>query len=171
MRCTVCRLMERGRIVLAVSPDGCGPQLLSELDLTELGTIDQGDRIDHVDQGDGNLGQRLDRVWRTLAGAGPVAFFGIDCPDVPDETIDEIGAALQEHDVAIGPTRDGGYWTLAARAYRPELLRRIDWGTASVYDQTVQRASEASLSVQRLSLWQDVDDPEDVRALAAASLS
>ena len=65
----------------------------------------------------------------------------------------------------MGPTHDGGYWTLAAGACRPALLHQIDWGTAVVYDQTVQRAGAAGLSVCSLPAWYDVDALDDVAAL------
>ena len=67
--------------------------------------------------------------------------------------------------MALGPTGDGGYWTLAAGAYQPALVRDIDWDAPDVYDQTFQRAAEAGLTVCPLPAWHDVDLPEDVDAL------
>jgi glycosyltransferase A (GT-A) superfamily protein (DUF2064 family) len=79
--------------------------------------------------------------------------------------VDAIPAGLMQADVAIGPARDGGYWTLAAGRRLPQVVRRIDWGSASVYDQTCQRADEAGPTRAELPRWHDVDRPEDVRAL------
>lgn len=157
LRCTVHRLLPLcRRLVLAASPDEAATMMARRLECTTA---------ELVGQGEGDLGARLDRIWRTVGSQRPVAFFGIDSPDVPGEALAAIPRALAEHDVAIGPTSDGGYWTLAARRRQPRLLRRIDWGGDCVYDQTLARAREAGLSVRSLPLWHDVDVPEDLASL------
>ncbi|MHC4414550.1 MAG: TIGR04282 family arsenosugar biosynthesis glycosyltransferase [Planctomycetota bacterium] len=156
LRCTAQRLHECGRLVLAVSPDGCGPGLAEALGVPGVGVVDQGA---------GDLGERLDRVWRRLGTERPIAFFGGDSPDIPEEALAAILPALAESDVAVGPTDDGGYWTLAARGHHPAVLRNIDWGGDQVYDQTCQRAVAAGLVVGSLPVWHDVDRPEDVDGL------
>lgn len=117
-----------------------------------------------IDQGEGSLGDRIDRVWNQ-AGPGPVAFFGVDCPDVPADALAAIGPALARADAAVGPVDDGGYWTLAAGRPRPELLRGIDWGSDAVYDQTQRAARDAALRLADLPTWHDVDHPNELDAL------
>ena len=157
LRCIARRLEAASTgLVLAVSPAGCGDELTAELGLGS---------VQIVEQGGGDLGQRLDRVWRAVGADRPVAFFGSDSPDVPDSAIAGIPAALAGRDVAVGPTHDGGYWTLAARQHLPQVLSAIDWGGATVYDQTRRRAADAGLVVRALPMWHDVDRPEDVEAL------
>jgi rSAM/selenodomain-associated transferase 1 len=157
LRCIARRLEAASTgLILAVSPSGYGAQLARRLG---LGSV----RV--TDQGTGDLGHRLDRVWRAVGSGRPVAFFGIDSPDVPDSALAEIPAALAGCDVALGPTDDGGYWTLAAREHEPRVLTGIDWGGAAVYDQTRRRAADAGLVVRALPMWHDVDRPQDVEAL------
>lgn len=157
LRCAAQRLARAaGRFVLAVSPDDGGRQLARRLGVGE---------VEIVNQGPGDLGARLDRVWRQVGAERPVAFFGGDSPDVPDAALGEIPRGLDHADVAVGPTGDGGYWTLAAHKHQSCLLADIDWGTADVYDQTRRRAEAAGLVVGTLPLWHDVDRPEDVDAL------
>jgi len=117
-----------------------------------------------VDQGDGSLGDRIARAWER-AGPGPVAFFGVDCPDVPARALAAIAPTLAGTDAAVGPVGDGGYWTLAAGQPCPQLLQGIDWGTTTVYDQTRQAADAAGLRLADLPVWHDVDHPEDLDAL------
>lgn len=156
LRCTAHRLAGRGPVALALSPDGGGPETARRLGV---------DGCTLLDQGPGGLGDRMDRVWRLAGGDRPVAFFGGDAPDVPGDALDAIGPSLATADVALGPTPDGGYWTLAARVHQPAVLREIDWGTPSVYDQSRSRAVEAGLRCKTLPPWPDVDRPEDVDAL------
>lgn len=154
--CTAQRLTNISKTVLAVTPDGDAQQLASDL----------GAQFDDVvDQGEGNLGQRLDHVWNLVGTDKPVAFFGGDVPDVPLSHVAEIPGALESNEIAIGPTDDGGYWTLAARSYFPRILEEIDWGSNLVYDQTYKRAAQAGLSITSLKLWYDVDKQEDLLAL------
>ncbi len=160
LQCVARRLARAaGRLVLAVTPDGAGPRLARGLGLQV------GGEVSVLDQGSGDLGLRLDRVWRQVGTKRPVAFFGGDSPDVPEAALAEIPSALHAADVAVGPTDDGGYWTLAAREHHDAVLAGIDWGTGKVYDQTRQRAETAGLVVGTLPLWHDVDRPQDVDAL------
>ena len=121
-----------------------------------------------MDQGAGDLGQRLDHVWRDCVDRGDgeaVVFFGVDCPDVPAQALAAIAEVLEKHDAAVGPVDDGGYWTLASRRYAPGLIADIDWGTAVVYDQTCAAAERLGLSLHRLPTWHDVDEPADLAGL------
>ncbi len=94
-----------------------------------------------------------------------MAFFGVDCPDVPAGLLDAIVPALRRADLAIGPTFDGGFWTLAARSHRPAALRDIDWDGGDVYDQACRRIEATGASLERLGRWSDVARPDDVHDL------
>jgi len=155
--CVVDRLRGRGgEVVLAVSPDDAAAGLADRLG---------GRFADVLGQGSGDLGERMNRVWRRVADERPVAFFGVDSPDVPDDSLRSIRVALEDHDAAIGPTDDGGYWTLAARRPIPALLQNIDWGSANVYDATLRRATGRDVAIASLPAWYDVDEPADVDEL------
>lgn len=138
-----------------------------------------GSRWELLDQGRGDLGERMNHIWRQSGGES-AAFFGADTPDAPLEEVLQPTPAPDrtpsQHDhsstrlkyagrVCVGATRDGGYWTLAAASYQPILLEGIDWGTDRVYDQTLDRAAHASLQVEKLTIWSDVDEPEDLAQL------
>lgn len=174
------RSVFRDRVILAVTPDDAG-----DLDLPH---------VDHiVPQGSGALGQRMNTAWLgALQVFGqpedlPVAFFGMDSPDVPFDVLLRLELVLrgQRQHVArgeaddlaqattlggnpgvwIGPTQDGGYWTLACRAHHPILLDGVEWGSPHVCEQTVRSAESAGLCVERLRTWYDVDRPADLAAL------
>ena len=112
-------------------------------------------------QGSGNLGQRINHVWKSQCH-GPTAMFGIDSPDVPGTILAQIRPAIQRASVALGPVADGGYWTIAAQTHQPALLMGIDWGSTNVYHQTEHAAAAAGLSLDHLPSWFDVDEPADV---------
>lgn len=128
------------------------------------------DRWRVMPQGTGGLGDRLERIGVAL-GDRPVAFFGVDSPDVPAEALERLFAWLGNASesarlgIALGPTDDGGYWTLAAHRPRPAVLRGVDWGSERVYAQTLERAAAAGLAVTALHRWYDVDDVRDLAGL------
>jgi len=120
-------------------------------------------------QSPGDLGQRIHHAWATHAAttAGRAIVLGSDSPDVPLDHLDRAEAALDDHDLAVGPVEDGGYWTLATRTDPLPVLEGIDWGSDRVYHQTNIRARSAGLSIAALQPWHDVDEPDDLRDLFA----
>lgn len=153
LRCVLVRLQRHWPVVVAVTPDGAAESMAPGLGHAASGWLDQGA---------GDLGRRIDHVWRQVGAGVPVAFFGMDSPDVPEGHLDALEAELGRHDAVVGPTFDGGYWTLATDRYRPALIDSIDWGSDSVYDQTCQRAREAGVRLGVLPAWHDIDHPQDV---------
>lgn len=156
LQCMIERLGIFGQVTLGVTPDGFGAAMSRRLGSADI-------RI--VDQGPGDLGERLDRVWNLVGIDQAIAFFGMDSPDIPFEMLKRIPVILDNSDLALGATEDGGYWTLVARRYAPQVLRNIDWGSESVYHQTCQQAEDAGYSLEALPIWPDVDEPEDLMRL------
>ena len=117
-----------------------------------------------IDQGRGDLGQRLQCVWQQV-DEGPTVFLGADSPDVPQDSLKQILPALERADAAIGRVMDGGYWTMATRQMVPALVRGIDWGSERVHDQTRRAAKQAGLLIADLDPWYDVDTISDLDAL------
>lgn len=117
-----------------------------------------------LEQGAGDLGRRMDRVWHNV-GNGPAIFLGVDSPDLPADCLASIPRLLSWADVAIGESYDGGYWTIAAKRLMPQLLIGIDWKGPKVYHQTLARARRSASRVAQLPKWHDVDTPDDLLAL------
>jgi rSAM/selenodomain-associated transferase 1 len=116
-------------------------------------------------QGD-DLGARMsaafDEAFRR--GARRAAVIGTDVPWLSRDRVAEAFRALDEHEVVLGPTADGGYYLLALNRSRPELFRGIAWSTASVLASTVERAAGLGLRVQMLGPLADIDTIDDLRA-------
>lgn len=114
-------------------------------------------------QGNGDLGARLARSFGDAFRAGHerVVVIGSDCPYLTGDDIRTAWEGLAENDVVIGPATDGGYWLLGLRSAQPDLFEGIDWSTASVLSQTLQRAEAAQLSVTLLRELSDVDTATD----------
>ena len=129
---------------------------------------------DIVDQGSGDLGQRLQRAFTCLLREASAAIIiGTDSPDLPLGAVDEAADALcNGSDVAIGPALDGGYTLIGMTRVRPALFEGIEWSTSAVLEQTLARCKAESLHVHLLEPWYDVDDLAALqRLLSSASQS
>ena len=119
----------------------------------------------HFDvQNGGSLGDALESAFqRGLAdGYAAVAVLGADSPTLPAAVLREgFGVLLRPNcaaDVAFGPSEDGGYYFLAARALHPTLFRDMPWSTSGVAETTLARCLAAGLRTHILPTWYDVDD-------------
>ena len=117
-----------------------------------------------VAQGGGDLGDRMSRAW-AAAGAGPAAFFGTDCPDLPAGHLAAVLNTLKQAGEAVGPVGDGGYWTLVTRGDPAAFFNGVEWGGPDVLTQTLNAAEAAGRPLSRLPAWLDVDHPADLEAL------
>ncbi len=126
------------------------------------------DRRVRLQKGDG-LGERLiaafDDAFRR--GFRRALIVGSDHPTLPPEFLAEVLSRLEEGDAAFGPSRDGGYYAVAARRESWPAARAlfddIPWSTAEVLSATRRRARDAGLRVAFARDWYDVDRPEDLQ--------
>lgn len=113
-----------------------------------------------------DLGERMANAFAAAFadGARRVALIGSDVPSCGREHVAEALHALDDHDLALGPTHDGGYYLVALDRPRPELFRGIPWSTPSVLPATAERAGALGLTVRMLDPLRDIDTMEDVRS-------
>ena len=119
-----------------------------------------------------DLGERLFNGLSAFADEhAAVAAIGSDHPDLPLSRVTEAFARLDGGDsVVLGPAEDGGYYLIAVRSdrLRHELFANIDWSTGRVLEQTIERCRAVGVEPSLLESWADVDQPADLRRLAAA---
>ena len=118
-------------------------------------------------QCDGSLGVRMLAAIREVieSGCERVALIGSDIPGLKHEYILEAFNSLESHDVALGPSLDGGYWLIAMKRAFPEAfdVKQSQWGNSSVMDSTRKSLQNAGLSCGLVHELRDLDTPEDVR--------
>jgi uncharacterized protein len=114
-------------------------------------------------QGGGDLGERLTRAFADsfASGASRVVIIGSDCPWLSAADIKQAWNDLQTYELILGPAKDGGYWLIGLRAPTPELFANISWSTATVLNQTLDRARVQGLRFRLLRELRDVDTRED----------
>jgi rSAM/selenodomain-associated transferase 1 len=112
-----------------------------------------------------DLGARMSNAFEAAfrRGARRVAIIGTDVPWVSRELVREALLALDDHEVVVGPARDGGYYLLALDQPHPALFEGIEWSTPSVLSATAERAAMLGLRLSVLEGLSDIDTLEDVR--------
>jgi len=126
--------------------------------------VDLPSGLEHSDQGDGDVGQRMaravDRVTTTLCQ--PVLLMGTDCPALSAEHIAQAARALARHDAVIIPVADGGYVLIGLHAPCPAVFTDMAWSTAVVAGETLRRMAALKLRAWTGPQLHDVDEPTDL---------
>ncbi|MBW4676130.1 MAG: TIGR04282 family arsenosugar biosynthesis glycosyltransferase [Desmonostoc geniculatum HA4340-LM1] len=115
-------------------------------------------------QGEGDLGLRMARsLFEAFQfGAEKAIIIGTDCPGVNAQVLATAFDKLHTFELVLGPAIDGGYYLIGLRQPIPELFANIEWGTAQVFQKTVEIAQKLNLSYVNLTPLADVDRPEDL---------
>lgn len=112
-----------------------------------------------------DLGERMAHAFTTSFAMGYTGALitGSDSPDLPLSYLETGLQALKQQQVVIGPSDDGGYYTLGftPETFTPAVFQDIPWSTSTVFEQTMQILS--SHPVYQLPTWYDVDTVEDLR--------
>ena len=122
----------------------------------------------YIPQKGDNLGERMHRVIRKVLDLGyeSVILTGADLPLMTTSHLESGFAVLEEKDIAIGPTSDGGYYLIGMKKPCREVFRIEGYGGSSVFENTVAAAEDAGRTVGLARTCDDVDTPEDLRNLA-----
>ncbi len=125
------------------------------------------DGIQIVAQTGEGLAAGLTSVFAHFAEAGPrrVIAFNSDSPHLPPSVLANAFETLATCDVVVGPTHDGGYYLVGAKASHPGLFTGDGLGTTNAFDALQARARALGLSVRLTDPFYDIDVAADLRQL------
>ena len=110
-----------------------------------------------------DLGERMfNALAEGLTRFKKVLLVGSDSPQLDRDYLQSAIAALELHEVVLGPAQDGGYVLIGVRELDVRWFEAVDWGTSTVYADTVARLELTGANWQHLSMLQDIDRPEDL---------
>jgi glycosyltransferase A (GT-A) superfamily protein (DUF2064 family) len=116
---------------------------------------------------EGNLGQRLNALDRTLRNRGMsrLVFIGSDSPELGLEDYFTVDRQLESSDAVLMPAADGGVVVMANRRCWPDLSA-LPWSTAGLRVALVDACRKAGISVHLAREGYDIDEPDDFLRLA-----
>ncbi len=111
----------------------------------------------------GGLGERM--LAALGQAAAPAVLVGTDCPDLDSKILTQAFIILQNHDMVLGPAKDGGYYLVGGNVVCSDLFAQISWSSDLVLSQSRNRLKAAGLSWAETDLLVDIDRPEDLALL------
>lgn len=115
-----------------------------------------GTDIACVEQGEGDLGERMARV------PAPAIIVGSDCSGCDAAILRQAAGALRTHPAVIGPASDGGYYLIGLAQPQPAIFADMAWSTDTVFAETMRRFAAAGIAPFVLPERGDIDTPEDL---------
>ncbi|WP_269605004.1 TIGR04282 family arsenosugar biosynthesis glycosyltransferase [Prochlorococcus marinus] len=126
-------------------------------------------------QGHGNLGTKMKRQFLKThsennishKNRNPILLIGTDLPSISHFELIQAIHILNEKEMVLGPSSDGGYWLigLSHKLLNPLCswpFSGISWGTDKVLQQTIQLASSNKINYQLLQTKNDLDNIMDL---------
>jgi len=128
----------------------------------------QAYRITLIDQKGHDLGKRMAGAFHELKSRGfrKILIIGNDLPTLPISHLRQALRLLDQYEVVIGPSLDGGYYLIGISGQVPPIFDDIPWSTETVFAMTIEKILKAKLSCGLLPFWYDVDRPADLHFLS-----
>jgi hypothetical protein len=158
------RCLLEDTLALAISLTGVEVAMMCpESDQDQLAHL-FGDKVQVVAQTGEGLAAGLTSVFRhfTAGGRRQVIAFNSDSPHLAPSILETAFEILATHDVVIGPTHDGGYYLVGAKAAHPALFENDRMGTGSALDTLLMRTQALRLATGFTEPFYDIDVANDL---------
>lgn len=123
---------------------------------------DQQPAFTYLQQSPGDLGKKMaDAFSQVLKNHPKAVLIGSDCPTLSKAILEEAYSLLDQNDIVLGPSRDGGYYLIGCKKVLPLLFDGISWSTPSVLTTTIAKARNEGLTFCLLEELMDIDTADD----------
>ncbi len=118
--------------------------------------------IKHLQLQSSDLGERIAHAISTaLLSSKKVLVIGSDCPYISPELLTRARSKLDDNDIVIGPSFDGGFYLLGLKMMHSNLFEDVAWSTSNVCAQLLSNCNGLSLTTMLLERLHDIDEIED----------
>lgn len=111
-----------------------------------------------------DLGKRMKNAFETTFHLGyeKVILIGTDIPQITVDILNRAFGALDENDIVINPTMDGGYYLIGMTQEHEEIWNIKSYGTDTVLHDTLQQLRQTELKVAVGRVCSDIDTKEEL---------
>ena len=123
-----------------------------------------GEEFDYQEQSGLNLGERMADAFRKAFWDEfeKAVIIGTDIPDINIDSVRNSFKDLEDNDIVITPSHDGGYCLLGMKSFHPELFENIEWSSSLVFGSTLKKCSDKGLKVHVYAKLFDIDTEDDL---------
>jgi len=90
-------------------------------------------------------------------GYNEIIIVGNDCPDLTPETIQLAFTSLNQSDIVIGPSADGGFYLIAIKKIDERIFDNVKWYSNKVLSQLLTNIKKSHQSLVLLQTLNDID--------------
>lgn len=111
----------------------------------------------------GDLGHKMQKAFELVFSEGytKACIIGSDCAELSNGIIEEAFSELEQQEVVVGPSVDGGYYLLGMKQVHDKLFSEKKWSTESVFSSTLEDVNNLNLSYSLLPQLSDIDYLDD----------
>ncbi len=120
-----------------------------------------------VAQNEGNLGERINHLDKSLkkAGHAQTIYIGSDAPLLGENEYQQMITALSDYEIVFCPALDGGVTMMANKPCWPDLAD-LGWSTPVLAQQLKSVCRDHQLTVHCIKASYDLDDSQQLSQLA-----
>ncbi|MEM6737225.1 MAG: TIGR04282 family arsenosugar biosynthesis glycosyltransferase [Bacteroidota bacterium] len=123
------------------------------------------EQFSHKVQKGNSLGEKMSIAFDEAFDAyKKVVIIGSDCYDLSSKIIKTSFEMLKEHDVVVGPAKDGGYYLLGMNEFYPQLFENKVYSNENVLRDLLDETEALGLRVYQLPKLNDVDTFDDLKS-------
>ena len=102
---------------------------------------------------------------RSIKGYEKAVLIGTDIPQIEMPILEQAFESLEESDIVIHPTFDGGYYLIGMKTEYDSIWKVERYGTNTVIQDTLEHMKRENLKVSVGGKYYDIDDKEDLKRL------
>lgn len=128
-------------------------------DVWDTGGFELGAQKGHT------LGEKMSTAFdEAFDSNNKVVLIGSDCYELTSKIIESAFVMLEDHDVVVGPAKDGGFYLIGMKEYLPQLFQDKEYSNNHVLKDLLATAEELELEVYQLPTLSDIDVLADLKA-------
>lgn len=115
----------------------------------------------------GDIGERMHNAFKyaKAKNAKEIIIIGSDAPTLPFTFINNAFKQLNNYDIVLGPSLDGGYYLIGLKNPCFEIFKGIKWSSDKALEDTIKNAKTLGKKITLLKKWYDVDEMASLRLL------
>ena len=125
---------------------------------------DKFGKYDNFLQEEGDLGVKMQKAFEQMFDKGyeKIILIGSDTPHITNATFNEAFEKLDQHDIILGPSADGGYYLIGfnKKTFLKDVFENITWSNPQVLEQTLQK-----LHTKQVYFTQELNDIDTIEDL------